>query len=96
MLKKSKFLILLLLVFTVSCSSSSAPPYTAAIQEGQTAAQEMLSQNNASAIAIALVSRDRVIWSETFGFADQEKGVAPTGTPCSPWHRPQRCSPQSP
>lgn len=40
----------------------------------------MLSQNNASAIAIALVNRDRVIWSETFGFADQEKGVAPTGS----------------
>ena len=66
--------------FLTSCSSSSVPTYSAAIQEGQTAAQEMLSQNNASAIAIALVNRDRVIWSETFGFADQDKGVAPTAT----------------
>jgi CubicO group peptidase (beta-lactamase class C family) len=66
-------------VLAVSCTSSS-PSYSAAIQEGQTAAQEMLSQNKGSAIAVALVDRERVIWTETFGLADREKGIAPSDT----------------
>jgi CubicO group peptidase (beta-lactamase class C family) len=74
------FLLFTVGTLLVSCSSSSGPTYTAAIQEGQTAAREMLSQNRGSAIAIALVNRDRVVWTESFGFADQEKGIAPSDT----------------
>ena len=62
------------ILLATGCGSSSPPPapsYSAAIQEGQSAAQDMLAQGKGSAIAVALVDRDRVIWSEGFGLADR-------------------------
>ena len=47
-------------------ADSSQPTYDAAIQEGQTAAQELINQG-ASAVAIALVDDKRIIWSQRFG-----------------------------
>jgi CubicO group peptidase (beta-lactamase class C family) len=67
-----------MIFFLASCgSSSSQPSYDAAIQEGQTAAQELLNQG-ASALTIALVDDKRIIWSQAFGLADRETGQAPT------------------
>src|SRR5205814_4649245 len=61
-----------------SCGSkSSQPTYDAAIQEGQTAAQELINQG-ASAVAIALVDDKRIIWSQRFGLADHDMGQMPT------------------
>ena len=60
-------------------SRSSQPTYDAAIQEGQTAAQELINQG-ASAVAIALVDEKRIIWSQGFGLADRDTGQAPTNT----------------
>ena len=61
-----------------SCGkNSSQPTYDAAIQEGQTAAQELISQG-ASAVAIALVDDKRIIWSQRFGLADRDTGQMPT------------------
>jgi CubicO group peptidase (beta-lactamase class C family) len=62
-----------------SSSSSSHPTYDTAIQEGQTAAQELLGQG-ASALTIALVDPHRIIWSQAFGLADRQAGRAPTET----------------
>ena len=60
-------------------SRSSQPTYDAAIQEGQTAAQELINQG-ASAVAIALVDDKRIIWSQGFGLADRDTGQMPTNT----------------
>ena len=60
-------------------SRSSQPTYDAAIQEGQTAAQELINQG-ASAVAIALVDDKRIIWSQRFGLADRDTGQIPTNT----------------
>ena len=61
-----------------SCGSkSSQPTYDAAIQEGQTAVQELINQG-ASAVAIALVDDKRIIWSQRFGLADRDTGQMPT------------------
>ena len=67
------------LIFLVAAcgSSSSQPSYDAAIEEGRSAAGELLEQG-ASAVTIALVSPDRTIWSEAFGVADRESGRAAT------------------
>src|SRR5438309_6878982 len=55
-----------------SCGpNSSQPTYDAAIQEGQTAVQELINQG-ASAVAIALVDDKRIIWSQGFGLADRD------------------------
>src|SRR5438034_8139890 len=64
--------------FLASCGSrSSQPTYDAAIQEGKTAAQELINQG-ASAVAIALVDDKRIIWSQRFGLADRVTGQMPT------------------
>src|SRR5262245_5693185 len=61
-----------------SChSNSSQPTYDAAIQEGQTAAQELINQGT-SALAIALVDDKSIIWSQRFGLADRDTGQMPT------------------
>lgn len=61
-----------------SCGpNSSQPTYDAAIQEGQTAVQELINQG-ASAVAIALVDDKRIIWSQRFGLADRDTGQMPT------------------
>ncbi len=71
----------LLIVSLFGCSSSSSvPDYSATIAEGRTAAREVMDKSGASSFSIVLVDRDRIIWSEAFGFADQAKGVAPTDT----------------
>jgi CubicO group peptidase (beta-lactamase class C family) len=60
-----------------SCGpNSSQPTYDAAIQEGQTAAQDLINQG-ASAVAIALVDDKRIIWSQRFGLADRDTGQMP-------------------
>src|SRR5438132_11497562 len=61
-----------------SCGpNSSQPTYDAAIQEGQTAVQELINQG-ASAVAIALVDDKRIIWTQRFGLADRDTGQMPT------------------
>jgi CubicO group peptidase (beta-lactamase class C family) len=71
---------MMMIFFLASCGSTSPEPtYDAAIQEGQTAAEELINQG-ASAITIALVDADRIIWSQSFGLADRETGQAPTDT----------------
>ena len=60
-------------------ANSSQPIYDAAIQEGQTAAQELINQG-ASAVAIALVDDKRIIWSQGFGLVDRDTGQMPTET----------------
>ena len=72
------FLASLTTFLVASCgSNSSQPTYDAAIQEGQTAAQELINQG-ASAVAIALVDDKRIIWSQGFGLADRVTGQMPT------------------
>jgi CubicO group peptidase (beta-lactamase class C family) len=72
------------IVIVVACSvgimgalPTTQPTYDAAIQEGQTAAQELINQGT-SALAIALVDDKRIIWSQRFGLADRDTGQMPT------------------
>src|SRR5947199_7444143 len=66
-----------------SCGSkSSQPAYDAAIQEGQTAAQELINQG-APAVAIALVIDNAIIWTQPCGLADRDPGRIPTDSTIS-------------
>jgi CubicO group peptidase (beta-lactamase class C family) len=64
------------LVMFSGCSDSSSPgnPYSAAIAEGRAAVEEAMAETGATAISVALVDGDRVIWSEAFGDADRQSG----------------------
>lgn len=59
-------------------STSTLLPYTAAIAEGQEAAQEALAETGASSLSLALVEGERLVWTQTFGLADKELKAAPT------------------
>ena len=72
---------LLAVALLASCSSSHAPAptYAAAIQEGQDAAYDVLRQGgDATSLGIALVNRDGLVWTESFGLADVGAKTAPT------------------
>ncbi len=74
-----KAIAVLLMFLLASCgSSASSPTYDAALQEGRTAAQAIIDQGGASAITMALVDANHVIWSRSFGLADRDAGLAPT------------------
>lgn len=55
-------------------SSPSVNPYAATIAEGRAAVKEIMAETGASAISVALVDGNRVVWSEAFGDADREAG----------------------
>jgi CubicO group peptidase (beta-lactamase class C family) len=63
-------------VMLVGCGDSSSPatPYSATITEGRAAVKEAMAETGATAISVALVDGDRVVWSEAFGDADPEAG----------------------
>jgi CubicO group peptidase (beta-lactamase class C family) len=69
-------------LLTLACGGAASPPssYPSAQQEAQTAAQEVLRQGGATSLGIALVTRDRVVWAESYGFADLEKQRVPSAT----------------
>src|SRR5215467_907151 len=74
------FLVSATALFLASCGSkSSRTSYDAAIQEGQTAAQDLMNQG-ASAVTITLVDDKRIIWSQRFGLADRDTGQMPTNS----------------
>lgn len=72
---------MLMLFLLASCGLTSSPSsYSAAIREGQSAAQEVIDQGSASAVTIALVDANGIIWRQAFGLADREAGQAPSDT----------------
>lgn len=83
----SKFLrrtaaIAAVVLLSASCGSSeptTPPSYEAAIKEGQAAAQALVTEG-ASAMSIALVDANHVIWSQGLGLADRAKGEPPSTT----------------
>ncbi len=52
--------------------------YAAAIREGREAVREVMEEIGAPSVSVALVDGEKVIWSEAFGTADREAGLAAT------------------
>ncbi|HWI13240.1 MAG TPA: serine hydrolase domain-containing protein, partial [Burkholderiales bacterium] len=61
------------------CGGSDSETYQGTIAEGRAAILSALRDpaTETSAISVALVSRDRVVWNEAFGVIDQATGAAP-------------------
>jgi hypothetical protein len=59
------------------CSSSSPLDYTATIAEGRDAATDIMGKTKASSISIAVIDGERLVWAETFGWADKGSKTAP-------------------
>lgn len=68
----------IILVFSLFLySNASSASYKLAIQQGRMAAQEVLEKHGATAITIALVDANHIIWSQSFGIADFSTQQAP-------------------
>ncbi len=69
-------LFLAITVFAGCNDSSDSSPYSAAIAEAKAAAREAMAESEASALTLALVDGERVIWTESLGYADRAAGKA--------------------
>ena len=68
----------LLFYLPAGCSSgnSVSPDYKATIAEAKTTAREAIAESGATALTLALVDGERVIWTESLGEADKGAGKA--------------------
>lgn len=70
--------IIFILSLAGCCGSSSSTPYYATIAEGRAAAMEALEKTGASSISLAFIDGQKLVWAETFGFADKQSKAVPT------------------
>jgi CubicO group peptidase (beta-lactamase class C family) len=57
--------------------SAAKSKYAATIRDGRAAAQTLLEQTGAASISVALVSGDKVVWQQGFGYADKATSAVP-------------------
>ncbi|HNT43681.1 MAG TPA: serine hydrolase domain-containing protein, partial [Syntrophorhabdaceae bacterium] len=69
---------LALIVFVPVRVCSADLPYTATIAEGRRAVKEIMERTGASSVSVAFTDGDRLVWTETFGYADRASGTPPT------------------
>jgi len=65
------------LFYSSAAASSSAFPYNAAITEGRAAVQEIMKKTGASSVSLAFIDKERLVWQETFSWADKKSKAAP-------------------
>ena len=69
---------LLLLLGTLGCGDSDCGcpgrAYPETIAAGRSVVQEVMSETRATAVSVALVEGERLVWSEAFGDADRSSG----------------------
>ena len=70
----------LLLLVSLAPSAQAASPYARTIRDGRAAARALLQQTGAPSLSLALVSNGRVVWRQSFGYADVDTKTAPTPT----------------
>jgi CubicO group peptidase (beta-lactamase class C family) len=60
-----------------SPAARSASKCAATIRDGRAAARRLLKTTGAASLSLAFTSGDRVIWRQTFGYADKAKQTPP-------------------
>ena len=69
--------VIMLLAVVAGIAAARTTDYAATIKDGRAAAQALLAQSGAASLSLALVSGERVVWQETFGYADKATSTAP-------------------
>ncbi len=81
-LRRSPLFIVSILLFWLfsgcSNSDSASTNYTATIAEGRAAATDIMGKTGASSISLAFIDGERLVWAETFGYADKASKTVPT------------------
>jgi CubicO group peptidase (beta-lactamase class C family) len=70
-------LVIMLLAVMAGSAAARATSYKATIRDGRAAARALLEQSGAASLSLALVSDNRVVWQEAFGYADKATSTAP-------------------
>jgi CubicO group peptidase (beta-lactamase class C family) len=52
--------------------------YAATIRDGRTAARSLLKQTGAASLSLALIKNNKVVWRQSFGYADKATSTRPT------------------
>jgi CubicO group peptidase (beta-lactamase class C family) len=70
----------LLLLVLLAPTAQATSPYAKTIRDGRVAARDLLAQTGAPSLSLALVSDGRIVWRQSFGYADVGTKTAPTPT----------------
>jgi len=70
--------VLVLGVLAICGCSSSNNDYEKTIEAGRAASTETMTKTGASSISLAFIEGEKLIWVETFGYADKKSKTAPT------------------
>ena len=70
----------MLILVSLAPAAQAASPYARTIRDGRAAARALLEQTGAPSLSLALVSNGRVVWRQSFGYADVDTKTAPTPT----------------
>ncbi len=62
----------------LAAKTKKASPYAAAIRDGRSAAKALLKQTGAASLSLALIKNDKVVWRQSFGYADKATSTRPT------------------
>lgn len=65
-------------LLALAACSASKPSYEATIAEAQAAVREEMESTHATAVAVAIVDAERIVWSQATGSADREAQTAAT------------------
>jgi CubicO group peptidase (beta-lactamase class C family) len=75
------FFVVVPCMFLAGCRDSSSNnidfAYTEAIEEGRTAAKDILHKTGADSMIVGFCTDDRIVWTGEFGYADMEKKTVP-------------------
>jgi CubicO group peptidase (beta-lactamase class C family) len=70
-------LVIVLLAVAAGSATARTTDYTRTIRDGRAAAQALLEQSGAPSLSLALISGDRIVWQEGFGYADKATSTPP-------------------
>lgn len=70
-------LVAVLLAALAGVATARTTDYAKTIRDGRAAAQALLEQSGAASLSLAFVRGDRVVWQETFGYADIATSTPP-------------------
>ena len=73
-------LVLLVALPGAAIAAPGSSSYSSTIADAQAAAQELLTATGAPSMSVAIMSGDRLVWTQGFGYADVSAKTAPTAT----------------
>ena len=70
-------LVVVLLAALAGVATARTTDYSKTIRDGRAAAQALLAESGAASFSLALTSGNRIVWRETFGYADKATSTRP-------------------